>query len=46
MSCTSNGIISHVNGMLADDDVLPAEAAAGVLHHGKRLGQNFIQPAG
>ena len=25
---------------------VPAEAAAGVLHHGEGLGQDFVQPAG
>jgi hypothetical protein len=30
--------------MFAHDDLLAAQAAAGVFHHGKGLGQDFIQP--
>ena len=32
--------------MLADDDLRAAEPPAGVLDHGKGLGQDLIQPAG
>ncbi len=32
--------------MLADSDFRAAEPPAGVFHHGKGLGQDFLQPAG
>ena len=29
--------------MVAHDDFLSAQAAAGVFHHGERFGQNFVE---